>query len=319
MPPTVASLFGPQLLGAFFNLLLYGVFVLQAFNYWQTYQNDHGWLRALVLYLFLAETANSVATILIVYQPLILQNGTKLPLTMLPTALPADPILTVLISTPVQIFIAYRMKVLSNSWILPVIVTLIALASLGGGLWLGGLIMVIRHIPKNGELETPATVWLSTSAAADVLITAGLSWSLYKSKTGFAVTDTLINRIIRLTIQTGLITSLFAVLDIILFSVVPTSMVNFTMDFMLSKLYSNSLLSTLNARASLNDMVNSRPIQSNVLFGTETGVFTTGAGVESTLKGGSKSILPTSSRDIEVQVSKSHYELTEYSVGKVGQ
>ncbi|KAH8813837.1 hypothetical protein DL96DRAFT_505699 [Flagelloscypha sp. PMI_526] len=313
LSPT-ADFYGPMLVGTFFNLILYGIFVLQAFNYWQTYKGDHGWLRALVLYLFVAETANSIACIFIPYQPLVLQNGTDLPLQMLPTALAADPITSVLISTPVQLFIAYRMKVISNSWILPTIVFVIALASCGGGLWLGGVVIMIKGIPVNGEMETPATVWLSASAAADVFITVGLTWSLYRSKTGFATTDTMINKIIRLTIQTGLITSLFALLDIILFQALPTSSASFTFDFMLSKLYSNSLLSTLNARASLNDLVNSRPIQSNVLFGTDTGHLTT-INAESTLKG-SRSILPTSSRGLEVQVSKTAIELNDYSTGK---
>ncbi|KAH8802013.1 hypothetical protein DL96DRAFT_775197 [Flagelloscypha sp. PMI_526] len=242
MPPTVGSFYGPMLVGAFFNVLFHGVFVLQAFNYWQTYKRDSLWLKALVLYLFVAETANSVATIFIVYQPLVLQNGTKLPLTILPTMLAGDPIITALISTPVQIFIAYRMKVLSKSWILPAIVTLIALASLGGSLWLGGILIGIKHFPHNGEHETPFKVWLATSAAADIFITAGLTWSLQGSKAGLSGTDSVPKKIVRLIIQTGLLTSVLALLDIVLFCKVPTSTVNFTLDFMIAKLYGITLL-----------------------------------------------------------------------------
>ncbi|KAL4248567.1 hypothetical protein AB1N83_014126 [Pleurotus pulmonarius] len=50
------------------------------------------------------------------------------------------------------------------------------------------------------------------------------------------------------TLQTGLLTSIFASLDAILFLAIPDTAYNFALDFPLSKLYTNSLLSSLNAR-----------------------------------------------------------------------
>lgn len=54
---------------------------------------------------------------------------------------------------------------------------------------------------------------------------------------------------------------------------------NFIWDFALSKLYTNALLSTLNARVGWNKAVNANT-QHNVLFGNETGGLTRGTSRE---------------------------------------
>ncbi|KAJ7354277.1 hypothetical protein DFH08DRAFT_854518 [Mycena albidolilacea] len=61
-------------------------------------------------------------------------------------------------------------------------------------------------------------------------------------------TDSYVNKIIRLSIQTGFVTAAGALLDLILFLSVTNSTFNFMFDFPLSKLYTNALISTLNAR-----------------------------------------------------------------------
>ncbi|KIJ24702.1 hypothetical protein M422DRAFT_274451, partial [Sphaerobolus stellatus SS14] len=80
-------------------------------------------------------------------------------------------------------------------------------------------------------------------------------------------TDDVVNKIIVLTIQSGAITALFALLDFVLFLAIPSSTANFLVDFPLSKLYSNSLLSTLNARVGWSNTLGDRRHQDNVLFG----------------------------------------------------
>ncbi|KIJ36577.1 hypothetical protein M422DRAFT_260916, partial [Sphaerobolus stellatus SS14] len=99
-----------------------------------------------------------------------------------------------------------------------------------------------------------------------IIITSTLVWSLRNRKTGHSETDDVVNRIIVLTIQSGAITALFALLDFVLFLAIPNSTANFLVGFPLSKLYSNSLLSTLNARAGWSNTLKDRKHQDNVLF-----------------------------------------------------
>ncbi|KAG6828232.1 hypothetical protein H0H92_008730 [Tricholoma furcatifolium] len=131
--------------------------------------------------------------------------------------------------------------------------------SSGGGVWLSVTVVHVRLYSKKPELHWPA---------------------LARWKTGFSGTDDAINRIIRLTIQTGFITAVFATLDVICFLALPHTTINFVWDFALSKLYTNALLSTLNARSSWGKLVDGDG--NNPLFGREVsptrsqlGTFTT--------------------------------------------
>jgi len=61
------------------------------------------------------------------------------------------------------------------------------------------------------------TCWLGFQTCADLLITGVLALVLARARTGFRKTDTVINRLIRGAIQTGLFASLFALADLFSF------------------------------------------------------------------------------------------------------
>ncbi|KAJ7064888.1 hypothetical protein C8F01DRAFT_1367118 [Mycena amicta] len=101
------------------------------------------------------------------------------------------------------------------------------------------------------RFKSVVIVWLGASATADILITSILVVYLVRSKshkTGLAGTDVLVDRIIRMTVQTGLATSLCATIDLILFLADPVAL-HLIFNIPLCKLYTNSLLSSLNSRS----------------------------------------------------------------------
>jgi len=98
------------------------------------------------------------------------------------------------------------------------------------------------------RFEVIVIIWLAFAALADVAIATILVLYLKRHRTGFTQTDHVINRIIRLTVQTGLVTTVFTVTDLILFVSLPTGL-HLIFNLALSKLYSNSLMSSLNSRA----------------------------------------------------------------------
>ncbi|KAF4566323.1 V-ATPase V1 sector subunit E [Pleurotus pulmonarius] len=93
-------------------------------------------------------------------------------------------------------------------------------------------------------------VWLLSSALADILITVSLVAFLHPRKTGFPSTDRLLARIIRLAIQSGMATTACALTEGILVLAQSRFRLAFYLipEFMLSKLYVNSIFATLNAR-----------------------------------------------------------------------
>ncbi|KAG9121956.1 hypothetical protein FRC07_001862 [Ceratobasidium sp. 392] len=116
------------------------------------------------------------------------------------------------------------------------------------------------------EAKPAVVVWLVMSAIADVVITCVLTWYLHSHRTGFPRTDDVITRIIRLTIQTGLVTSLWAIVDVILYLSLPNNL-HLLLNIPLCKLYSNSLLSTLNSRGGWGS-----DMSESVVIGTANGI-----------------------------------------------
>jgi len=249
--PNVQLSYGPMLIGVFFNMILYGVLVGQTLTYYQVYRRDPFWIRTFVGYLFFVETANTALDMSMMYQALILGYGEKL--VYFPTVFMTEPLCVVLVSMPIQIFFAWRIHQLTKSIWIPAIISVLGVASFAGGLWTSALVQILREFAKKPLLHNSALLWFLASCVADVLITVSLVLTLTKKKTGFAATDSVLDKIIRTTIQTGMITALFSILDVVCFMRLPHYAVNFVWDLALSKLYSNCLMSTLNARHKLNN------------------------------------------------------------------
>lgn len=108
-----------------------------------------------------------------------------------------DPLMTVIISTPIQIFIAWRIKIISRASWLALIICFLAIVSLGkfhgakymklrlitilgGGIWLTVTVIHIRRYARKPELHWPALTWLLASAIADVTITISLAFNLVR-------------------------------------------------------------------------------------------------------------------------------------------
>ncbi|KAG6875205.1 hypothetical protein C0993_010378, partial [Termitomyces sp. T159_Od127] len=185
--PDVQLSYGPMLIGVFLNMILYGRRYLDSDPF---------------------ETANSAFDMFIMYEPLILRFGTTKATTMFPTLFASEPIVVVAVSTPIQLFFAWRIKKLTKSVWIPLVISLTS--DIAGGCWTGTKIAILKLFAKKPELHTPALVWFLSACVADILITASLVHSLSKQKTGFSTTDDAISKIIKMTVQTGMLTASIA-------------------------------------------------------------------------------------------------------------
>ncbi|KAJ7911909.1 hypothetical protein B0H13DRAFT_1614123, partial [Mycena leptocephala] len=237
--------FGPMLIGVLLNTTLYGVCVpiLSTFPRIKSLSRDRLWFRMLVLYLVVVETANVLCDIGLIYEPLIIRYAT-------PQALMVSPILNlsltyeinqVLVSTPIQLFIAWRVRIVTRSAMLPILISVLAMVSFGARRNRGTTIVSLHpNFSDFPSFKPEVITWLVSTSACDVLLTG----SLWIRKTSVIATDSYLNKIIRLTVQTGFITAAAALLDMFLYIFMPGTTLNFIFDYPLSKLYTNALLST---------------------------------------------------------------------------
>ncbi|TFK80202.1 hypothetical protein K466DRAFT_605531 [Polyporus arcularius HHB13444] len=240
--------YGPIFVGVVFNILLYGIMITQTYLYFNTYRKDRLWMKCFVGILFLCDTLNCAFDITFLYIPLVGNFGNDKSLTYATWVFATDPVMTAVIGSLVQCFFAWRVKVLTNSLTAVIFIATCALCQFCGGLGTSIAVGMIPEFVQFQRFEVIVIVWLAFSAVADCAITVALVWHLRKHKTGFAATDDIVNRIIRLTVQTGLITAVCALVDLILFLATPAGL-HLAFNLPLSKLYTNSLMSSLNSRS----------------------------------------------------------------------
>ncbi|KAJ3539725.1 hypothetical protein NM688_g6324 [Phlebia brevispora] len=239
---------GPGLVGTFLNIALYGIMCTQCFLYFTKYPNDRPWMKIMVSVLLLADTLNCVFDMWWIYDVLINHFSDPNALKTGNWVFATDPAMVGIIATMVQLFFAWRVKVLTNRPWVVLLIVVTAFGSIFGGI---GTAVAIHYVPEFTEFQkfqVVVIVWLICAVICDSAITLSLTWHLRKHKTGFQDTDDILNKIIRLTVQNGLITALWAIIDLISYLATPSGL-HLAFNFPLAKLYTNSLMSSLNSRA----------------------------------------------------------------------
>lgn len=244
----ISSSFGFLVLGMMLNLILYGFMFMQCYLYMSVFKRDATWIKIFVAYLLLADTLNTAFTAAILYEYLIAHYGEVDYLSHATWLFSTDPALTGIISCSVQLFFAYRVKRLTGNTWLAVAISLLAVVAACGALGSAIAVNWWHDFDDFRNFKAVVVIWLVCAAVADVLVTGVLVWYLRRKRTGLVGTDLFLDRIVRLTIQTGLLTAVFAVVDVVLFLSSPTTL-HFLFNMPLAKLYTNSLMSNLNSRS----------------------------------------------------------------------
>lgn len=243
---------GPAFVGIIFNILLYGVVINQTFTYYSVFRNkDRMGMQIFVAVLFVADTLNTIFNIIWIYGAVIKNFGNFASLEYADLFLASDAAMTAIIAAMVQTFFAWRVKILTQNLWITGLIAFLAFCNLVAGV--GSAIINRNFYPKFADFQKYSYIvipWLVFSAVCDVVITVALTWNL-KKRSGFrSDTDDILNKIIRVTIQNGAVTTICAIIDIVLFLTVPTG-AHLTFNFALAKLYTNSALSSLNSRSGL--------------------------------------------------------------------
>ncbi|KIK58963.1 hypothetical protein GYMLUDRAFT_262278 [Collybiopsis luxurians FD-317 M1] len=167
----------------------------------------------------------------------------------------ADPLVTSVISTAVQAFQGWRIHKLTESNLIFAFIILTAFASLTAGFTTTVLVALHPFFNQLQMFELGFLIWLAVSALVDILIAVSLSWFVLRQKELSTSTNSVLNRIMFFTVQTGAITALASIADVLTFTLSEDKTLQLVWAYSLSKLYSNSLLSMLNARAEWNKLL----------------------------------------------------------------
>jgi len=244
--------FGALLLGVMVNTFLYGIVFYQYISYFGSRTiKDRLWIRATVLALFLLDTFHTMALIHMAWTYLILSfsnNKKELLRHQWPCA--STGVVTAVTALLTQLFLAYRILRLTNRYVYSVLLFLI-LGSFASGMVYGIKVFSISSVLDMHKLNKHMSIWLSLESTADISIAGALIVSLSHSRTGFKRSNTVINRLLRASVQTGLFPTIFAVLSFTLLLTRPSALLYDTFAFPISRLYTNTLMDTLLCREEL--------------------------------------------------------------------
>ncbi|RDB29913.1 hypothetical protein Hypma_014087 [Hypsizygus marmoreus] len=247
---------GTLLVGIFLNTYLYGIVTYQFAAYYHTKFNDPLWIKATVLVLFVTDTFHSAAVIYMAWEYCVTNftNPTIVGVALWPYTF--TPIGTAIAAVVTHNFLGYRIYRLTRNKYIYGIIVFFALFAFALGVACGTKAWIIKTSSELLVLQPLVTLWLAVQTAIDLVIAGLMARLLYRSRTGFRNTDTVIKRLIRGAIQTGCFAAIFVMGDLIAFLVSTDSNLYGMFAIPLGRIYTNTLMDTLIVRSGLKDLLN---------------------------------------------------------------
>ncbi|KAJ7610425.1 hypothetical protein FB45DRAFT_1121482 [Roridomyces roridus] len=242
LPPHVGGMTAPELYGMLFNYGLMGSLIVQVYNYYLTFPKDPVVTKALVYSIFLLEFTQTGIMSYFAYT--IFGSGYGNIAVFDRSALEWFPVCVLgsLIAGIVQLFYTYRLDRFSGSKIIGGGIALLALLQIGSGIGQG---VISKLVTSRANLSTKpicVTIWLASSALCDILIACTMAFYLHRGISMAPRLRNFLTRTVRYTIETGAITAVAALIQLIVFLALPSHNYFETPSWTLGKLYSNTLL-----------------------------------------------------------------------------
>ncbi|RPD56851.1 hypothetical protein L227DRAFT_655948 [Lentinus tigrinus ALCF2SS1-6] len=288
--PSLDNTFGALLVGTFIGLMQYGWTTSQCCRYYRTYYHaKDGWLlKALVTVVWVLETFHSIACVHGCYFHLVTKYFEPQALTHGVWSLSVTNrhnygfgrtrrskacwtgVISAMQGSLMMInhhsFFLCQIYLIGRGF--RPLVFLVAFLLLGEFALATAESIQMFLIP---ELHTQKESWTRSAGVglatlADTIITAALTYTLHKSRTGFERMDSIIDTLILYTINTGLLTDISNIICFVFGVAEPDNLVSAGIVIVSCKLYANTLMAVLNARSSLSSsnktqVANSIPLQ----------------------------------------------------------
>ncbi|KDR82638.1 hypothetical protein GALMADRAFT_151711 [Galerina marginata CBS 339.88] len=245
---------GPVLLGVFFNTYLYGIVTFQYSAYLSTKFRDPLWVKAIVVALFFLDTFHTSSLIYMAWYYLIENYANYLALLSPVWPYPSSMFVTAITALLTHLFLAYRTLRLTNIYVYGGLV-LLSLCSFSTGLVCSVKTLAVKDATQMSSANPYLSSWLSLEVIADAFISGTLIYALRQSRTGFEKSDTVINRLMRTSIQTGLFSGVFSILTLAFFLGRPDTQMFAFFGLPISRLYTNTLMDTLLCREGLRGLL----------------------------------------------------------------
>lgn len=262
VPPAIAALvadelpntFGAWLICASVGCMLFGLTTHQTYRYFRLYPDDGPMLKLLVIALLILDTMHTITNIHLCYYYLVINYLNPLALGSGVWSMRVSITETALVMLMSHTFFLRRIFLLGERRIVPVLLIGILMMS-EFAFAIGVTVMTFILVTFEAFKSYMWMIWvmLANAVVIDLLVTSCLIFYLWRSRTGFKRTDSLLDVLMVYTINTGLSTSLLTLPAMICAIIMPGNLLWGAIYVIASKMYANSLLAVLNSRRSLID------------------------------------------------------------------
>jgi len=252
--------FGAAFIGLFVSATLFGLTIVQTWIYfWNYRKRDPKSLLFFIAFITVMDTLHTILCAYSLYWYLILNFGNVKNLNYVVWSLEFQLVISVIIGASVRFYYARRVYLLGQSIICPIVIVALVVLDCALGFLFTAEEIIVKRFSRFHALIWITSVGMTSGALSDLVIATAMCWFLYRMRTGYARTDTIITTLMAYSINSGLLTSFLAVGMLISFVISPSSLVCIAFYWTMSKCYVNSLLDMLNSR----DYVRDRSTTSN--------------------------------------------------------
>ncbi|TFK40317.1 hypothetical protein BDQ12DRAFT_680734 [Crucibulum laeve] len=251
----VEDTLGALFIGALITMAVYGITTLQMYFYYMYFPRDEWVVKLLVALIWILDTLHVIFMGHALHYYLISEFGNPKAQVYGIWSLFTSIGINILMAFVVQCFFTQRIFQLCPSnkrWLVSSIIGFTVIAHFCFGMETVALVFVKREFTRLKEVSLIAALPFGVFAIlSDVFIALALCILLHSNRSDFSDTNNLINKLIVYAINRCLLTTVVAIVEVVTFIAVPNSFYSFAIDFIIGKLYANSLLAALNSRKTL--------------------------------------------------------------------
>lgn len=256
----IEGIVGPHEVGVMFAIFLFGLVTIQAFIYFRKYPEDPRGIKVMVVVIWTLLFAHTIISTFSLYRRTITDYGQISDLQQYPEGMCGAFSLSGLIGSIVQSFFAYRLYKLSSRLTIAIICWALSVVRLGTVLCISVTTCQASSVHEYVDHWKWLVIFsLSISAFVDLMIAGSLSYCLWSRREDvFKHAQRVVDKLIAWTIQTGALTSISSILMLVLYAAIR----NFAWVaayLVISGLFANYLLASLNARNSFREDMNRKP------------------------------------------------------------
>ncbi|KAJ6579516.1 hypothetical protein DFH09DRAFT_1146821 [Mycena vulgaris] len=244
---------GPEEVGVIVGAWMFGMFTLQAFNYFSYFPKDSRRLKITVAVLWVLELVHVILSCVGLYDTTVTNFGDAENVLFIHKAIGLSLIISSIVGPGVQIFFADRVRILSGRMLIPVVCWFLSCVRAISLVAVCVATLVTPFIPAfKAKWNWLVLSSIGVSTTVDVVVAISLCFLLWqrRSRSSVKTTQQTIDTLLAWTINTGLLTSAASIMMLIFF----VTMANFawlTMLLVIPRLFANSMLASLNARQKL--------------------------------------------------------------------